>query len=136
MKIELFRDDMNPERTLGTLYIDEIKIAETCEDADRHLEDGGEKVYGKTAIPRGLYKVGLSFSHHFKRILPEVLEVPGYSGVRIHGGNSADDTLGCILVGRVRTANGIANCAATLQRIIDMIDEAEENGEAVTLEVK
>lgn len=135
MRLKVVRDDETPSRSLGKIYADDQYIGETCEDADRHLEDGGEKVYGKTAIPRGLYKVVLSHSAHFGKMLPEVLDVPGYSGVRIHGGNTASDTLGCILVGRVRMADGIANCAATVQRIIDMIDNAEENGEVVTLEV-
>lgn len=135
MRLKVIRDDETPERSLGKLYADDSYICETCEDADRHMEDGGEKVNGQTAIPRGLYKVVNSYSHRFRKILPEVIGVPGFSGVRIHGGNSAADTLGCILVGRVRTENGIANCAATVQRIIDMIDNAEEHGEIVTLEV-
>lgn len=137
MKIELIRDDFTDKRTLGKLYVDGNYFGETCEDCDRHLENGQEeKVYGETAISRGLYKVVLSHSHHFGRILPEVLDVPGFSGVRIHGGNSAADSLGCVLLGRVRTADGVANCAATVQRLIDMIDAAEEAGEVVTLEVK
>jgi hypothetical protein len=135
MKLKVVRDDETPARSLGKLYADDVYICETCEDADRHIEDGGEKVYGETAIPRGLYKVVLSHSAHFNRTLPEILNVPRFSGVRIHGGNTAADSLGCILVGRVRMADGIANCAATVQRIIDMIESAEEHGEMVTLEV-
>lgn len=136
MKLEVIRDDFTDKRTLGKLYADGNYIGETCEDDDRHLESGGDKVYGQTSIPRGLYKIILSHSHHFDRILPEVLDVPEFTGVRIHGGNTAADSLGCILLGKIRTADGIANCAATLQRLIDMIDAAEEAGEVVTLEIK
>lgn len=135
MKLKVVRDDETETRTLGKMYADGQYIGETCEDDDRHLEDGGEKVYGTTAIPRGAYKVQLSFSHHFGKALPELLDVPQFSGVRIHGGNGPADTLGCILVGRARTADGIAGCAQTVQRIIDMIENAEEHGEVVTLEV-
>lgn len=137
MKLELVRDDFTDLRTLGKLYVDGVYLGETCEDCDRHLENGQEeKVYGQTAIPRGLYKVILSFSQRFKKPLPEVLDVPGFTGVRIHAGNTAADTHGCPLLGRVRTADGVANCAPVVQRLIDMLETAEEAGEAVTLEVR
>ena len=94
-----------------------------------------EKVYGKTAIPRGLYKVTTSQSYRFKRVLPEVLDVPGFTGIRVHGGNTAEDTLGCILVGQVRTSRGIAQCAGTVQRVIDAIEDAAELGIETWLEI-
>lgn len=122
--------------TPGDMYADGLRICFTCEDEDRRMESGGSKVYGKTAIPRGTYPVEVSYSHHFKRELPAVLDVPGYLGIRIHGGNRAEDSLGCILVGQVRTSTGIAQCAATVQRIISMIQTAEDRGERVTLEIK
>lgn len=137
MKLELVRDVSTPDFTLGKLYADGVYLGETCEDCDRRLEVNPEgKVYGRTAIPRGLYKVILSYSQRFKRVLPEVLDVLGFVGVRIHGGNSADDTLGCPLLGKVRTATGVANCAAVVQRLIDLIQHAENIGETVTLEVR
>lgn len=122
--------------TPGELYIDNLRTCFTCEDEDRHLESGGAKIYGRTAIPRGAYPLEVSYSHHFQRELPAVLDVPGYSGIRIHGGNRAEDSLGCILVGQVRTATGIAQCASTVQRLISLIKACEDIGERVTLEVK
>lgn len=122
--------------TPGELYIDNLRTCFTCEDEDRHLESGGAKIYGRTAIPRGAYPLEVSYSHHFQRELPAVLDVPGYSGIRIHGGNRAEDSLGCILVGQVRTATGIAQCASTVQRLISLIKACEDIGEHVTLEVK
>lgn len=135
MKLQLIRDVRGTNYTLGKLFADGVYVCETCEDTDRKMEAGGEKVYAKTAIPLGTYKVSVSFSQRFKKPLPLIHDVPGFTGIRMHGGNGPDDTEGCILVGKVRMARGIANCAATLQRIIDMIDDAEEAGEVVTLEV-
>lgn len=134
---EIFGPDGAQEGfSLGRIYVNNQYLGYTCEDQDRHLEDGGEKVYGRTAIPRGRYKVVLSYSHRFARILPEVLDVPGFSGVRIHGGNTAADSLGCILVGSVRTANGCAKCSVVVERIIELLQRAEDVGEECWLEVK
>lgn len=136
LKLLLVRDEFQALRTLGTLYADAGMIGYTCEDTDRHLEDGGEKVQDKTAIPRGIYRVVMSWSPHFKRFLPELLEVPKFEYVRIHGGNTEADTRGCILIGALRTATGIAQCANTLARLILMIQTAEQNNEQVWIEVR
>lgn len=115
LKREIFDDDF----TLGTLIGPDAKFYGcTVEDTDRRLEDGSEKVYGKTAIPRGRYRVTLSYSYRFKKVLPQILDVPQFSGVRIHGGNSADDSLGCIILGRIRTSNGVRDCAGALAELI------------------
>ena len=119
--------------TPGKMYLDNVKFCETCEDEDRHLEDvlnsiKEAKVYGRTAIPRGTYRLTTSYSPRFGKVLPEVHDVPGFSGIRLHGGNRPEDSLGCVLVGKVRTATGIAQCADVVQRIIDAIDAAEELG--------
>lgn len=122
--------------TLGRMYLDNVFFCHTCEDEDRFIEKGGvEKVYGRTAIPRGKYRLVTSFSNHFQRVLPELLDVPGFSGIRIHGGNRAEDSLGCILVGKVRTATGIAQCADMVSRVISQIDSADELGIETWLEV-
>lgn len=123
--------------TPGELFYNGQHFAFTCEDDDRHLEDGeNEKVYGRTCIPRGSYKVEVSWSPHFNKRLPAVLGVPGFSGIRFHGGNRAEDSLGCILIGKVRTSNGVAQCSAVVQRLIDLLDSLEDAGQVVTLEVK
>jgi len=127
--------------TLGRVYLDNVFFCHSCEDEDRFLERSFEdiaerKVYGRTAIPRGRYKVVTSMSHRFGKVLPEVLDTPGFSGIRIHGGNRAEDSLGCILVGRVRTSSGIAQCAETVQRIIRQIDDAAELGIETWLEIE
>lgn len=120
---------------LGKLFVDGKLLGQTLEDMDRHLEAGGEKVYGETAIPRGRYRVQLSYSQRFKRIMPEVLDVPGFTGIRIHGGNDAEDTHGCILLGAVRTKTGVAQCGGVNQRLINLLEAAEIRGEEIYLEV-
>jgi hypothetical protein len=135
MILSIRRDQFAPDFTLGMFLIDGVYFGEICEDTDRKLEAGGEKQYGRTAIPRGRYKIVLSRSQRFGKIMPEVLSVPGFSGVRIHGGNHAADTLGCPLLGAIRTANGVRDCAAINQELINKIASCENRGEAVFLEI-
>jgi hypothetical protein len=78
-----------------------IRLCWTLEDVIREVPGQpveNWKIFGETAIPSGTYQALLNFSQHFQRDLPELLNVPGYAGVRIHGGNTAVDTEGCILV--------------------------------------
>jgi hypothetical protein len=135
MKLKLTRDVFSESFTLGVLTSDGVHIGYTCEDPDRKMEVNGMKIYGKTAIPRGAYKVGITFSHRFQKNLPQVFDVPGFEGIRIHGGNTAEDTLGCPLLGLQRTCDGVAKCKEVNDRLILMIERAEELGEPVTLEV-
>ena len=105
MKLKLIRTFGTEGFTEGKLYIDDVFECYTVEDEDRHLEAGGIKIPAVTAIPKGSYEVVLSMSPRFKRILPEVLNVPGFTGVRIHSGNSSKDSEGCILVGSSNDRN-------------------------------
>ena len=97
MKIE--RTVFTDKTTIGKFYLDDVFMCHVLEDFDRELENGGEKVYGKTCIPRGEYIVVLSKSKRFGRITPEILNVPGFTGIRMHRGNYAADTEGCPLFG-------------------------------------
>lgn len=127
--------------TQGRVYLDNVFFCHSCEDEDRFLERSLEdvserKIYGRTAVPRGKYRLITSMSHRFGKVLPEVLDTPGFSGIRMHGGNRAEDSLGCILVGRVRTSSGIAQCADTVQRIIQQIEDAADLGIETWLEIE
>ena len=99
MHIRVVREPTKNDTTLGALFIDDHWQCHTLEDIIRPV---GEKVYGETAIPAGRYKLVLSMSNRFKRILPEVLAVPNFTGIRIHAGNTAKDTHGCLLLGQTR----------------------------------
>ena len=102
MKLTLERVKLGEDYTVGKLSADGKFICYTLEDKVRE-EDGISvdkwKVYAKTAIPKGTYSVSITMSNRFKTRLPLLADVPGFTGVRIHTGNSSKDTEGCILVG-------------------------------------
>ena len=108
MELRLTRKTLGPVATLGDLEIDGVFECHTLEDKVREVV--GEpvalwKIGGETAIPAGRYRVIIDFSNRFQRLMPHVLEVPGFEGVRIHKGNTAADTEGCILVGKVESGS-------------------------------
>jgi len=138
MIIELKRDFLYPLCTIGTLTVDGLFVCYTLEDTVREV-DGVDvkewKIPGRTAIPRGEYEVVLSMSNRFKKILPEVLNVPGFAGIRIHTGNTQKDTEGCILVGMVNRIISIGDSVAALKKLQPMIENAIKNKEKVTIKL-
>jgi hypothetical protein len=92
------------DRTLGVLLFDGIHFCHTLEDIVRPT---GIKVNGETAIPAGIYRLSLENSPKFGKNCPSILGVPGFSGVRVHGGNGPKDTNGCPLVAFNRVGNSI-----------------------------
>lgn len=132
MNLSLDRDIRTPEFTLGRISDESGFSCYTCEDAVRD----GPKVPGKTAIPAGRYKIVITHSPHFNRSLPLLVDVPGYSGVRIHPGNTAADTEGCILPGRIRTQDGVGESKLAFDDLYRDIAEALDGGEQVWIEIK
>lgn len=124
----LLRSTFADEFTLGTLFQGDWFIGFTCEDRDRHLEAGGAKVPKRTAIPRGYYQMTVSMSSRFKRLMPELLDVPQFSGIRIHGGNTHEDTEGCPLLGAEKTMTGVRDCKEVNARLIKLIQGIEAQG--------
>lgn len=106
MKLFLKRIHFGDTFTVGQLYEDSgfslAPICYTLEDKFREV-DGQPvsqwKVQNETAIPRGVYNVAITFSNRFQSKLPQLMDVDGFSGVRIHTGNNSSNTEGCILVG-------------------------------------
>ena len=95
MLIEVKRLEFKDTHTVGKMYVDGVYECYTLEDAVRN----GTKVIGKTAIPIGTYKLIIDASTRFKQDMPHILDVPDFTGVRIHAGNTSADTDGCILLG-------------------------------------
>ena len=107
MRLTLKRIANKKTYCIGKLYINGKYFCDTLEDTDRGLDSTMTeedikkiKVKGETAIPTGIYKIILNYSPKFKKVMPLITNVKGYSGVRIHTGNSAKDTEGCLLVGK------------------------------------
>jgi hypothetical protein len=103
MNLYVLRTNYNEECTIGLMLINDTVFGYTLEDVVR--PNNSPKVYGKTAIPSGRYQVIVNTSSRFNRPMPLLLNVPGFSGIRIHGGNTDKDTEGCILVAKKKVSN-------------------------------
>lgn len=132
MILRLNRIKHDPNFTIGELYVDGKWECFTLEDTVRPL---GEKVYGKTAIPVGQYRVTVNVSNRFKRLLPILHQVPQFEGVRIHPGNRPEDTEGCILVGRSKGKDAIYESRLAFNALLPKIQAALAKGESVWLEI-
>ena len=135
MELTLNRIFLGSSATIGELLINDKHLCDTLED---RVRPEGEKVYGKTAIPEGTYEVKLTHSLRFKKILPEILNVPNFSGIRIHTGNSSKDTEGCILVGTWdgEKEDWVGNSRIAFDELMTLLEEATNNKEKVTITVK
>ncbi len=114
MELRLSREWLNDECSIGELYLNGVFECFTLEDKDRGLMQSmtlsqvqAIKVFGKTAIGKGRYQVVIQFSQKHQKDLPLLLNVTDYAGVEIHPGNTDADTLGCILLGQMRTTNSV-----------------------------
>jgi len=138
MFIQLVRESFTDKATEGKLFVNGTFECYTLEDKDRKLEEDGEKVYGKTAIPRGSYEVVVTHSNRFKKDLPLLLDVPQFEGVRIHSGNTSRDTEGCILVGSINHEDHddfVGASKAAFKPLMEKLQEALSNEEEVILEI-
>ena len=133
MKLELIRSLCGAACTIGDLYIDGAHSCYTLEDVVR---PEGEKVYGQTAIPYGRYRVIITFSNRFQRDLPLLVDVPNFEGIRIHPGNTAADTYGCVLVGMGKQGDSITSSRVAFSAVFADIRDAIERSEEVWIEVK
>lgn len=134
MELTLNRIFLGSSATIGELLVNDKHLCDTLED---RVRPEGEKVYGKTAIPEGTYEVKLTHSPRFKKILPEILNVPNFSGIRIHTGNSSKDTEGCILVGTwdSEKEDWVGSSKIAFDKLMTLLEEATNNKEKVTITV-
>lgn len=130
MKLKLVREIFNTSSTLGSLYVDNKFYCYTLEDVTRE-----EKVKGETAIWYGIYRIDLTYSPRFGAILPEVMNVRDFSGIRFHAGNTEKDTEGCILLGKYRKKYSIFDSRDISKQFNEMIINAIIDKNEVYLEI-
>lgn len=129
MKIEVVRKTYTDVSTIGEMIIDGKFQCYTLEDTVRT----GPKIAGKTAIPQGTYKLIIDMSNRFQRLMPHILDVPGFEGIRIHSGNTDADTEGCILVGTSKGVNRINQSVDAYNKLYVKLTNTKE---PITITVK
>jgi hypothetical protein len=130
MQIQVIRQTLSAKSTIGEMHIDGQFECFTLEDLVRPV-----KIKGVTAIPAGTYEVVVNFSARFQRLLPLLLNVPNFDGVRIHAGNTDADTEGCILVGQTKSPDFIGKSRLAFDAVFAKIQAAAAN-EKIFIEVR
>lgn len=147
MELTLIRKYFNEDYTIGRFYADGIFLCDTLEDKVRELEDinhdgdfadsGEGKVYGKTAIPCGRYRVTLVYSLKRGRQVPLLNSVPGFTSILIHSGNTAEDSEGCILVGENKEKGKVINSRYHETELTNLIRDAiNKRNEKIYITIK
>lgn len=152
MELKLNRRYRGSTYTIGALYINGEYFCDTIEDVDRGLNASmntttiaSKKVYGSTAIPKGVYPVNMgtisskfvnkSWAKRWGGKLPRLVNVKGFDGVLIHVGNTAEDSLGCILVGENKVKGQVINSITTFDRLMSKMVEAYYRGENIIITI-
>ena len=138
MKITLKRTARKPEYTIGKMYLNDAYFCDTLEDTDRGLRQNMPlnmikqlKVMHRTAIPVGTYRVIVNISPAKQRLLPRLIDVPGFDGILIHRGNTADDTSGCILVGENKEVGKVLNSTKYELILVELL----KNEKNITIDI-
>ena len=141
MDLLLERKYLKKDYTIGVLSIDGKYFCDVLEDTVRDInKDGifncGEfKIKGHTAIPYGKYEIVLTYSPKFKRELPLLLNVPHFEGIRVHRGNSKQDTEGCLLTGENKEKGKVINSTKYEKELVRILKEAVSKKEKITIEI-
>ena len=140
MRLTLKRIANKKNYCIGRLYINGKYFCDTLEDVDRGLDDSMTeedinemKIKGETAIPTGIYTVLLTYSPKYKRVMPLVNNVKGYSGIRIHSGNTHKDTEGCLLVGKNTKVGMVTDSRNTFEALFKRLQQKGSN--KITIEI-
>ncbi len=156
MKLRVDRLFKGNTYTIGKLYIDGVYFCDTLEDRDRGLNSSDStqkiqstKVMHTTAIPKGCYDLTIkvispkysnyarySWSKDILGRVPRLLQVPGFEGILIHPGNKHEDTSGCILVGENKVVGKVINSVETFKRLYSKLQEADNKGEEITIQIQ
>lgn len=138
MDLTLRRGPSDSVATIGELFVDgsAARACWTLEDPVREVPGQPVetwKIQDKTAIPVGRYRIAITDSPKFGRRMPILLNVPGFSGIRVHSGNTAEDTDGCILVGATRQGDGVYQSRAAFMTLYEQLEVALLAAEEVWL---
>ena len=142
MELRLERKYRSSKYCIDKLYINGKYFSDALEDPDRGLTDSMSleeikkiKVKGNTCIPYGTYNVTITYSPRFKKNLPLINNVKGFEGIRIHSGNTPQDTEGCLLLGFNRVKGQVVDSRVTVSKFITQMQQALNKGEKVTIEI-
>ena len=142
MELELKRIAKRDDYTIGNLSVDGAYFCDTLEDTDRGIDWGMSsrdiayrKIKAKTAIPTGKYEVRLTLSPRFGRVLPLLMNVKCFEGVRIHPGNSPEDTEGCILVGLNKVKGQVIESRKTFDELYRMLADEVRRGKKIYIKI-
>lgn len=134
MRLTLIRKWNKENYCIGDLYIDGVWFSNTLEDVDRGLDDSmsvdeilKKKIKDNTAIPTGIYPVKITYSPKYKKLMPLIDNVKGYSGIRIHSGNTHKDTSGCLLVGKNKEVGKVLESRKTFNALYKILTETKEH---------
>lgn len=144
MTLLLQRRPTRNEATLGDLFVvhsdgELVPVCVTLEDAVREVKGQPVptwKIPGKTAIPEGKYRVIINMSARFRRLMPLLLDVPGFSGIRVHPGNRITETDGCILPGIGSIGDTVVQSRDGYAKVFSLIDGSIKAGTPVWLTVR
>ena len=131
MELRLIREISTEISTHGVLFIDSRYECFTLEDVVRP-----EKIAGETAIPAGRYQITITRSPRFRRPLPLLHDVPEFRGIRIHPGNTAVHTAGCLLVGQGRATNRVTRSRKAMEALQPKLAQALESGDRVWIRIE
>jgi Steigviridae/Suoliviridae L,D-carboxypeptidase/transpeptidase len=131
MELELTRSVKTNKSTIGELTVNGIFECFILEDKDRGLRKDMPiselivmKIKTRTAIPTGRYEIVVSFSDKFQKMLPLLLDVPAFAGIRIHPGNTDANTEGCLLPGKTKSPDMIGSSRVAFTALFDKIKAA------------
>lgn len=154
MKLTLKRIAKRTTYTIGKLYIDGQYFCDTIEDTDRGLKQSmsldeirQKKIKHSTAIPTGMYEISMNvvsptyskkpwYVNLCNAKMPRLLNVPGYEGVLIHPGNTANDTSGCLIVGKNTVVGKVMNSRQTFVELYNKLKEATAKNERITVTIE
>ncbi len=141
MRLKLIRKTFTETSTIGELFINDQFECFILEDKDRGITQSQplevvkeHKKFGITAIPKGTYEIAITFSNRFKQYLPLLMNVPAFEGIRIHSGNTADHTEGCLLPGVTMSRDMVQQSKTAFKKLFTKL-KAVEKTEKITIEI-